>query len=277
MIRTANPALRGFENPQRWDDLASGDGRTLDAPARVMTINGTVTATAILVGLCISTAVVAWTPLSGMANNGNFGGLIGISIGAALVGLLVFLGMSFVHKLSPFLAPVYAILQGVYVSGFSIFIAARWLGPSESGAAVNPEATGMIFQAVLLTFGVLAGLLMAYATGLVRIGGMMAKIMMCALGAVLLYMLALIVGNGFFNLGLPNLYADSSPLGIGFSLLLVGLASLFLILDFQFIEAGAQQRLPKYMEWYAGAGLLVTLVWLYIEILRLLAKLRGGD
>ncbi len=276
MIRTANPALRGFENTQRWDDLASADGRTYDAPAKVMTINGTVTATAILVGLCISAAVASWTLFSGMANSGNFGGMLLISIGAAVVGFFVFLGMGFVHKLSPFLAPVYAILQGVYVSGFSIFIAARWLGSGEGGA-VNPEATGMIFQAVLLTFGVLAGLLMAYVTGLVRIGGTMAKIMMCALGAVLVYMLALIVGNGLLGLNIPNLYADRSPLGIGFSLLLVGLASLFLILDFQFIEAGAKQRLPKHMEWYAGAGLLLTLVWLYIEILRLLAKLRGGD
>jgi len=277
MIRTANPAFRGFEQPQRWEDLASADGRTLDAPARVMTVTGTAYVTAILVGLCVATAVIAWTPFSNMAASGNTGGLFGISLGASLVGFLVFLGMSFAKAASPFIAPIYAILQGVFLSGFSIIIATRFLPPIEGAEGTMTPDTGLIFQAVLLTFGVLAGLLTAYATGLVRIGGTMAKIMMCLLGAKLVYIVALLVGNGLLGLGIPNLYTDASPMGIAFSAIAVVLASMFLIMDFQYIEAGAQQRLPKHMEWYAGAGLLVTLVWLYIEILRLLAKLRSNN
>jgi len=122
---------------------------------------------------------------------------------------------------------------------------------------------------------VLAGLLVAYGAGLVRVGGTAAKVICALVGAAFLYSIVLMVGNGLLGAGIPNLFWSASPLGIGFSVLMIVLASFVLILDFQFVEAGAANRLPKYMEWYAGVGLLVTLVWLYVEILRLLAKLRS--
>ena len=269
MIRTGNPTFRGFEDARRWEDDAL-------ARAASMTVSGTAARTGVLVSLCAGTAVLAWNPMVAWANAGEFGPLLGATFGSVLLGLVLFLVMMFAKKTSPVLAPLYAITEGAYLTGVSIFVAARYLGPDgATGAVVSAEATGLIFQAVLMTFGVLAGLLVAYGAGLVRIGGTAAKVMCALLGAVLLYWVVLMIGNMAFGAGIPNLFTSASPMGIGFSVLLVVLASFFLILDFQYIEAGAANRLPKYMEWYAGVGLLVTLVWLYVEILRLLAKLRS--
>lgn len=268
MLQSRNPTLQAFENPQRWEDLDRAE-----AKIRQMTYGGTITVTGILVGLCAAAAVMSWdamTPGGVIAEPvlsprlALFGGMIG--------GLGVALAIIFFKRAAPFLAPVYAVLEGAFIAAFSLFIAERWLGGAD-----DPEAMGVIFQAVVLTFGIAGGMLIAYSTGFIRGGPIFNKIVLTAGAGLCIYAVSLWLLNGLLGMGIPNLYASASPLGIGFTAVCVILASLFLILDFQMVEHGVKNGAPKYMEWYAGFGILVTLVWLYVEVLRLLAKLRSND
>ncbi len=265
MFHSGNPTLRdeAFETT-RWEDAA--DAR--DRP-RVMTLTGTVNATAVLLALCAITAVTLWHFITASPSPAL---LYGSWLGGGLLGLVLAVVISFKPRTAPFLAPVYAAAEGAFLAGFSYFVAATWV-PTKTG---EPD-TGLIAQAVGLTFAIFAGMLVAYWARLIRIGPVFAKVMMTALIGLVLYALGLFLLNGLGGLGLPNLFWSSSPLGIGFSVLCLGLASLFLVLDFQFIEESVQNGAPKHMEWYGAFGLLVTLVWIYVEVLRLLAKLRSGD
>jgi uncharacterized YccA/Bax inhibitor family protein len=273
MFGTANPALSTFEKPQTWGDLDRAEQQL-----KTMSIGGTVTATSILLGICAATAVIAWNQFMPMIEAGNIGGIVPWTIGGAIGGLVFAMIVSFAKRTSPFLAPVYAAFEGVFLAGFSAIIPIMYFGQTnDAGQTVMPEgATMMIFQAIGLTFGILFALRAAYAAGLIRIGGVAAKVMVVALGGLVVYSFAIVLLNMVFNVGIPNLWASNSPIGIGFSAIVVILASLFLVLDFQFIEAGVKNQAPKYMEWYGAFGLLVTLVWLYLELLRLLAKLRNN-
>jgi uncharacterized YccA/Bax inhibitor family protein len=126
-----------------------------------------------------------------------------------------------------------------------------------------------------LTFGTLAALLLAYRSGLIRATENFKLGVFAATGGIaLLYLVSMVMG--FFGKSIPFIHS-AGPIGIGFSVFVVVIAALNLVLDFDFIETGAQRGAPKYMEWYGAFGLLVTLVWLYLEILRLLAKLQGRD
>ena len=265
MFHSGNPALRdeAFESP-RWDEMATDRDRP-----RQMTLTGTVNATGVLLAICAITAVVLWHFITASPSPAL---LYGSWIGGALVGLVLALVISFKPRTAPFLSPLYAAAEGAFLAGFSYFVAATWV-PTKSG---EPD-TGLIAQAVGLTFAIFAGMLIAYWARLIRIGPVFAKIMVTALIGLVLYAVAIMVLNGLVGLGLPNLFWSSSPLGIGFSVVCLGLASLFLVLDFQFIEESVQRGAPKHMEWYGAFGLLVTLVWIYVEVLRLLAKLRSGD
>lgn len=139
------------------------------------------------------------------------------------------------------------------------------------------EATypGIVIQAVGLSVGVLAVMLFVYGTGLIRATEKFKIGVVAATGAVCLVYLVDLVAS-LFGTRLPFIH-EAGAVGIGFSLVVVVIAALNLILDFDFIEQGVWRRAPKYMEWYAGFSLLVTLVWMYLEILRLLAKVRGGS
>ncbi|MEM1184412.1 MAG: Bax inhibitor-1/YccA family protein [Planctomycetota bacterium] len=265
-LESRNPTLRAFEQPQRWADLEERE-----AKLNAMSYSGTITATAVLLSICASTAVLGWDAMTvgglfeaGTLNPtfGMFGGIIG--------GLVLALVISFAPKLSPILGPVYAGVEGVFLAAFSLFIAERFLGGAESASA-----TATIFQALVVTFAIAAGMLVGYATGIIRGGPIFNKIIITAGIGLVIYAVGLILMNGVFNMGIPNLYSSTTPLGIGFTAVCVILASLFLILDFQVVESGVKNKAPKYMEWYAAFGLLVTLVWLYVEVLRLLAKLKS--
>jgi uncharacterized YccA/Bax inhibitor family protein len=165
----------------------------------------------------------------------------------------------FKPRLSPYTAPLYAVLEGLLLGGIS--------------ALYNARFAGLPLQAVALTFGVFAALLLVYRTGLVRATENFRLGVAAATGGIMvMYLLTFVLR--LFGVQLAFLH-DSSPLSIGISLVVVVVAALNLVLDFDFIERGVEQRAPKYMEWYAAFGLLVTLVWLYLEILRLLAKLQG--
>jgi uncharacterized YccA/Bax inhibitor family protein len=133
---------------------------------------------------------------------------------------------------------------------------------------------GIVINAVALTFGTLAALLAAYSTGLIRPSENFKLGIFAATGGIaLLYLVSMVLG--FFGVRVPYIH-DSSPIGIAFSVFVVIIAALNLVLDFDFIERGAEAGAPKYMEWVGAFGLLVTLVWLYLEILHLLAKIQGG-
>jgi uncharacterized YccA/Bax inhibitor family protein len=196
---------------------------------------------------------------SGTNNQAAWGVTLGGVIAAAITSLVMFVN----PRTAPVCSPIYALGKGALVGMISWFIPLTY----------HKMPDGLIFQAVLLTFGILFCLLAAYATGMVRLGSTATKVITVATAGICFYYLAVLLLR---VLGFPilSLGWSTSPIGIGFSIFVVVIASLNLVMDFQFIEAGVQNRAPRYMEWYGAFALLVTLVWLYIEVLRLLAKVQ---
>ena len=241
MMRTANPAL----NANTFVTVARA---TTDR----MTLSGTVNKTGILLLILTAVALFTWNTRTPGANGAWI--LVG-SIG----GLIVALVTVFKKEWSAFTAPAYAALQGLFIGGISSFF-----------EAVYP---GIVMQAILLTFGTLGALLLAYSTGKINPSENFKLGIAAATGGIaLVYLVSMILG--FFHVNVPLIHS-SGIVGILFSLFVVVIAALNLVLDFDFIETGASMGAPKYMEWFAAFGLMVTLVWLYIEVLRLLAKLRS--
>jgi uncharacterized YccA/Bax inhibitor family protein len=183
----------------------------------------------------------------------------GYLIGGMILGLISMLIMMFKKSLSPYLAPVYAAAEGVVLGALSMFF--EYMYP------------GIVMQAVGITLGIFALMLAAYKFGVLRATPMFTKILYFAIAGIGLFYLIMMVMNLFGAHGLSSFYAGSSPLSIGLSVVIAGVAAFSLIMDFTFIEEASNAGAPKYMEWYAGVGLLATLIWLYIEILRLLSKL----
>jgi uncharacterized YccA/Bax inhibitor family protein len=260
-MRTGNPALRVFEKPQTWDSLGRADV-VRGSQSKAMTVNGTIAKSAILLALCTASALGTWAWMGGVNVKPSLA--MGISISTILLGTVLSLIISFAPRSAPVLAPVFAVVEGGFVSAASLFISMRFLGK------FDPT---LIAQGVIATLGVFGGLLIAYRAGVVRVGSTVAKIVTVLGAGLCVYVMALMLGNLVFNLGIPNLFSSTSPLGIIFTGACVILASITLVLDFQFIEQGEQEGAPKYMEWVGAFGLLSTLVWLYIEILRLIAKI----
>ena len=217
-----------------------------------MTLQGVINKTGILLLLCMGAAAFAWThpavsgPLLVVAAFG--------ALGACLVGV-------FRPKTSPIAAPIYAVLEGFVLGAISQVVEKRY-----PGIAVN---------AMLLTFGVLGLMLMLYTTRTIRVTSGLVKGVMAATAAVMLVYVADMV-LGFFGTRVPFIH-DTGWLGIGISLVIVGIAAFNLLIDFAVIEDGVRNGSPRDMEWYCSMALLVTLVWLYLELLRLLSKLRGRD
>jgi uncharacterized YccA/Bax inhibitor family protein len=242
MLRTGNPTLQA----ETFSSVARATGE--DA----MTLAGTVNKTGISLLILIACAAMAW--------NGVLGEAYGLLMwGGLLGGFVVALVTVFKKEWAPVTTPLYAALEGTLLGVVSLFFERRY--------------PGIVFNAVGLTFGVLAALLAAYSSGLIRPSENVKLGIAAATGGIaLVYLVSM--GLGFFGKSIPFIH-DSGPIGIGFSLLVVGIAAMNLVLDFDFIETGARLGAPKYMEWYGAFGLLVTLVWLYLEILRLLAKLQG--
>jgi len=245
-MRTRNPALN--EKAFHIDDRSSAAGK--------MTINGTVNKTAILLILVAVVAVYSWGKAFSVENPAQ---LYPWMIGCAIGGLVVALITIFKKTAAPFTAPLYAVVEGGFLGILSAFY--------------EMSFPGIVFQAILLTFGVLFALLAAYRSGLIKVTENFKLGVVAATGGIFLVYLASMVMS-FFGTSIPLIH-ESGWVGIGFSLFVVVIASLNLVLDFDFIENGAEAGAPKYMEWFAAFGLLVTLIWLYIELLRLLSKLRS--
>lgn len=250
MIRSGNPALK----ESTFLDLGSGTVVSRDGGA--MTLNGTVTKTGLLVVLAVITATFAWLQVSSTAGVGNYGIY---AWGGAIGGLILALVTVFKKEWSPVTAPLYALVEGFFLGAISAVFEMRF--------------PGIVFQAVLLTFGTLFALLFAYRSGLIKATENFKLGVVAATGGIALVYLATIALS-FFGIKIPMIH-DSGIVGIGFSLFVVVIAALNLVLDFDFIENGVEQGAPKYMEWYGAFGLMVTLVWLYIEFLRLLSKLQS--
>ncbi len=217
-----------------------------------MTINGTVNKTGL--ALLILIAAASWTWNMGLAGEVPWGLIMVGGIG----GLIVALVTVFKHTWAPYTTPVYAALKGIALGGIS--------------SVFELQYPGIVSQAVFLTFGTLGALLFAYRSGIIKATENFKLGVVAATGGIfLVYMLGFILS--FFGTSVPLIHS-SGTFGILFSLFVVVIAALNLVLDFDFIEEGAERGAPKYMEWYGAFGLLVTLVWLYLEILHLLAKLK---
>jgi uncharacterized YccA/Bax inhibitor family protein len=247
-MRTANPALS--------DRTFTGFGRV--AGAEQMTIQGTANK-ALLLLLCVMiTAAWVWNMYYRSLNPGVV--IPWVTVGA-IAGFIVALVTVFKQTWAPVTAPIYALLEGLVLGGVSALFEAQF--------------PGIVLQAVALTLGTCLALLLAYKTGLIRASENFKLVVVAATGAIALFYVITII-LGFFRVQVPLVYGNGW-VGIGFSIVVVTIAALNLVLDFDFIEQGAAQGAPKFMEWYAAFGLMVTLIWLYLEILRLLAKLRSRD
>ena len=250
-LRTSNPTMR----PEIYREAAqtfTGD--------RTMTINGTINCTGILLCLTLMTAAFTWRmyvpedPASAAA-------MMPWMLGGMIGGLILAITTMFKQSWAPFTAPLYALAEGLFLGGISAIVQAQF-----------PEQQ-IVMQAVGLTFGVLFVMLLLYRTGVIQVTDKFRTGVIAATGGVMVLYLATWV-LGMFGVSIPYIHG-SGMIGIGFSLFVVGLASLNLVLDFDLIETGAEAGAPKYMEWFGAFALMVTLIWLYIEILRLLSKLNS--
>jgi uncharacterized YccA/Bax inhibitor family protein len=248
LIKTSNPALG--ENTFR------GQYGITDTAA--MTLSGTVNKTGILLLCAIATAGYTWhlflqshqpTDVAPFMLVGLFGGFI--------CGMVTVLKKEW----SPVTAPIYALLEGLVLGGLSAITDLRY--------------PGIGIQAVSLTFGTLLVLLLAYSSGLIPVTQKLRLGIVAATGGIMVFYLAELL-LGFFGIHFTSING-SGAIGIAFSLFVVAIAALNLVLDFDFIEQGVKVGAPKYMEWYGAFGIVVTLVWLYLEILRLLSKLRSRN
>lgn len=247
MIRSANPAL----------STDTFRGVRAQSPADQMTIQGTVNKTTILLLILLVPAYYVWNQFFATRDPGaiNFYMMVGV-----FGGLVMALVTVFKKTWAPVTAPLYAALEGLALGGISSFFEARF--------------PGIVIQAVGLTFTTLLALLLAYKSGLIKVTENFKLGVAAATGGIFLFYL-LQMGLGFFDVRIPYIH-EGGIIGIGFSLFVIIIAALNLVMDFDFIEEGARRGAPKYMEWYAAFGLMVTLIWLYLEFLRLLSKLQGS-
>jgi len=247
IMRTANPALsaKAFEG-YRISDLEER-----------MTIQGTVNKTAILLLLVFISASYTW----GKFSVDNPAAIQPWIMAGLIVGLILALITVFKKTAAPITTPLYALAEGLVLGGVSAFF--------------DKMFPGIVIQAVALTFGTLFALLVAYRSGLIKATENFKLGVAAATGAVfLVYIIDFVMS--FFGSGMTFLHGNGL-LGIGISGVIVVVAALNLVLDFDFIENAAENGAPRYMEWYGAFGLIVTLVWLYLEILRLLSKLRSSN
>lgn len=257
---SSNPALKD----DTFSRYAPGDRVKMER-GDVMTVQGAVNKTMILLAICVGTSVFSWSAASSGAAYTTpmvFGGAIG--------GLIVALITMFKPAWSPITAPIYALLEGLFLGAVSYMYETSFGGQSTGGGLA---LSGIVVQAIGCTLGVAAMMLILYTFRIIKVTQKLRAGITMAVGGVLLFYIVSIVMSFFTDAGQALLHG-TGPLSIGISLVIVAVASFSLLLDFDMIEKGAQQGAPNHMEWYAGFALLVTLVWLYLEMLRLLSKLR---
>jgi uncharacterized YccA/Bax inhibitor family protein len=246
--KSSNPILseKRFESMHAFTNVSS----------EPMTLNGTLNKTLILFGALLISGVFAWN----LTKAGNIINPMILIIGGAIGGLIFAVITAMKPEKSSITAPIYALFEGLFVGSIS--------------AMYDSFLDGIVMQAIGLTLSILLVMLLLYRSGLIKATPKFKKGLLIATGGVVVFyalnFIASLFGGG---ISLANLGA----LGIGISLVIVVIAAMNLILDFDMIENGIRSGQPKFMEWFAGFGLMVTLIWLYIEILRLLALLAGRD
>ena len=244
--RSGNPALS--------DTTFRSEGR---AVGQSMTLQGTVNKTGILLGILVLTAVYTWNLFF---QTDNPAAVMPIATGGAIGGFILAMITIFKKAWSPYTAPMYAALEGLFLGGIS--------------AIFEYQYPGIVIQATGLTLGTLASLLVLYKLGIIKpTENFRLMIVSATMGIAVLYLISMIM-NMFGSSGIGFIHSNGL-FGIGFSLFVVAIAALNLVLDFDFIEQGSELGAPKYMEWFGAFSLMVTLIWLYLEMLRLLAKLRS--
>jgi uncharacterized YccA/Bax inhibitor family protein len=246
-FRTKNPAL----NAKTFERVGQ-----VGVAGETMTLEGTINKTGFLLFLLVAAA--AW-PWYNYFQSAGFYDTTPFLIGGALGGFAVALVCIFSPTTAPITAPLYAVLEGLFLGSLS--------------ARYETAFPNIVIQSVVLTFGTLAVMLVLYRTRIIQVTQKFATIVIAATGAIALLYVVNFALSMFTNTVIPFIH-ETGTFGIVFSLFVVGLAALNLALDFDFIEEGVGQGAPKVLEWYGAFGLLVTLVWLYLEILRLLSKLR---
>ncbi|HVY76812.1 MAG TPA: Bax inhibitor-1/YccA family protein [Puia sp.] len=243
IFKSGNPALKVFQN-------------TVSLPGEgTMTEKGTLNKFFMLFILVMASSCLTWKAFSDGVN------VLPWVMGAAIGGLVVAIVTTFKREWSAYLTPVYAILEGVVLGGISAVY----------NNAFAKTAPGIVMQAVLLTFGAVIAMFVLYRFRVIKATEKFKSIIVTATGAIAIFYVLSIVLR-LFGIDIAFIH-EGSTLGIFFSLFVVAIAALNLILDFDMIEQGVAGGAPKYMEWYGAFGLLVTIVWLYLEILRLLAKM----
>lgn len=243
-------------NPSFGENIFEKVGRATDI-SQAMTVNGTIGKTGILLALVGLGASITWNMFTSVVYTSYVMPVFWIGvIGAFILSLVII----FKKTLAPYLAPVYAVLEGLALGGMSVI--------------ANSYYPGIALQAITLTLIVTTAMLLLYRFRIIQATRKFRSVIIIATAAIAIFYLGSFVVS-FFDVASP-LYANST-LGIGISVFIVIIAALNLILDFDFIEQGSAYQCPKYMEWYGAFGLMITLVWLYIEILRLLMKLAARD
>jgi uncharacterized YccA/Bax inhibitor family protein len=244
LFKSGNPALseKVFERGIEWQQ------------ADAMTERGTLNKFGLMLILLFATASLTWKAAAEGTN------VMPWVIGSAILGLIIAIVLSFKKQWGSILAPIYALAEGVFLGGISAYY----------NYAFEKMAPGIVMQAVGLTFGVVIAMFALYRFGIIKATQRFKTIVITAtVGIAFFYLIAMVLR--MFGVTMPLIH-ESTTLGIVFSLVVVGIAAMNLILDFDMIEQGAKQGAPKYMEWYGAFGLMVTIVWLYLEILRLLSK-----
>jgi uncharacterized YccA/Bax inhibitor family protein len=254
LMKTSNPAL-GESTFRNLGGGQYGGYGAIDAAAR-MTLSGTVNKTAILLLCALATAAWTWNDFLQTRDISDIAGRMMIGVFGGLIFSFVTI---FKKEWSAITAPIYALLEGLALGGISAFFEMRY--------------PGIAIQAVSLTFGTLLVLLLAYRSGLIRVTQKFRLGVVAATGGIMLFYFAQML-LGFFGVHFYTVNG-AGPIGILISLVIVGVAALNLVLDFDFIEQGVTFGAPKYMEWYGAFGIMVTLVWLYLEMLRLLSKINS--
>ena len=231
------------------------------ASTGTMTVKGTATKSLVLILMILAGAMYTWKIAYEAINPASlqpwmWGGVIG--------GFVVAMIISFKPIWAQYLAPIYAVLEGLFLGAISAVF-------SQAFATTAP---GIVMNATLLTILTAVVMLIIYRTNLIKVDGKFARIMTIAIGAIALYYIVSMVLS-LFGVNLTMLH-NSGPLSIGISLVIIGVAAFSLLMDYEFIVRASESGAPKYMEWYGAFGLMVTLVWLYLEILKILAKFAGN-
>jgi uncharacterized YccA/Bax inhibitor family protein len=252
-LRSGNPALKSDTFSDYTTRVTGGidDGTT-------MTLNGVVNKTALMLVFCAGLAGITWK----LFFTGSFQAVLPLMIGGLIGSSVLGLVTIFKKEWSPYTALPYAMCEGLMLGGIS--------------AAFEMRYPGIVMQAVGATFGTLLCLLAAYRSGMIKATENFKLGVVAATGGICMLYLVSMLMNLFAGVRMSFIH-DAGPMGIAFGVFVVIVAALNLVLDFDFIESGVEARAPKFLEWYAAFGLMVTLVWLYLEFLRLLAKLQGGS